>query len=137
MRQGLRAVLSIIIMASLVLAAGAGEPGDNVVYVCPCGSGCTCQPASKTPGKCACGKELRKTHVLRLEGSEGLVCTCEGECTCPIDGDDPTRCLCGKPVERTSLKGLHVCDCGNPRCVCTVTKEPGLCKCGKELKKAE
>lgn len=140
MRQKL--TLFILFCALISLAAygtvvRATEPDDNVVYVCDCGKGCACVSASKRPGKCACGKKLRKSLVLKLDGADGFVCTCEKDCTCPIDGDDPTKCLCGEPVEKTSLKGLYVCDCGNPRCVCTVSAEPGICKCGKELKKAE
>ena len=29
-------------------------------YVCPCGSGCGCGTVSQKPGKCACGKPMKK-----------------------------------------------------------------------------
>jgi hypothetical protein len=31
-------------------------------YVCPCGAGCNCNTVSQKPGKCACGKELKKVE---------------------------------------------------------------------------
>ena len=29
-------------------------------YACPCGPGCKCDTISQSPGKCACGKDLKK-----------------------------------------------------------------------------
>ena len=31
-------------------------------YVCPCGTGCGCGTVSQKPGKCACGKQLKKVE---------------------------------------------------------------------------
>ena len=31
-------------------------------YACPCGPGCKCDTISQNPGKCACGKELKKVE---------------------------------------------------------------------------
>jgi hypothetical protein len=31
-------------------------------YVCPCGAGCKCDTISQSPGKCACGKDLKKVE---------------------------------------------------------------------------
>jgi hypothetical protein len=31
-------------------------------YACPCGAGCNCDTISQAPGKCACGKDLKKVE---------------------------------------------------------------------------
>ena len=31
-------------------------------YACPCGPGCKCDTISQNPGKCACGKDLKKVE---------------------------------------------------------------------------
>lgn len=115
------------------------ETRADVLYACDCGNGCDCNTLSKTPGACACGKDLRWHHVVKVEQNEALLCGCEEGCACKLDPNDATRCACGKPVKRVDLKGsgLFFCNCGGS-CFCnTVKNTGGECRCGMPLKQAE
>lgn len=123
-------------------AAATGEAAvterTDVLYACDCGGDCGCNTLSKTPGQCACGKELRWHHVVRVEGDVALLCGCEEGCKCEVSKDDPEKCGCGKPLKRVSLKdsGLFFCNCGGS-CGCNnVSDKPGECRCGMQLKPA-
>jgi hypothetical protein len=119
--------------------AHANTDRQDVIYSCDCGSGCNCNSVSTQPGKCACGKELKWGHVLKIEGDEALLCQCEEGCECSLSESDPTKCACGNDVKRVKLagSGLHFCNCGGS-CYCnTVSDQPGKCKCGMELKKVD
>lgn len=108
------------------------------VYVCACGADCTCTTVKAAPGKCSCGKDLKASHVLRVENDDALVCACEAGCTCKLDAKDATKCGCGKAVKRVNLKGtgIYFCNCGGT-CECnTLSTKPGKCKCGMALKKS-
>lgn len=83
----------------------------------------------------ACGKALRWTHVVKVEGSEALLCTCDEGCACNLAPQHPAQCSCGKPVKRVSLagSGLYFCNCRGS-CHCnTVSAAPGSCRCGMPL----
>lgn len=122
-----------------VVTDEAATPGrSDVLYVCDCGNDCDCNTLSKNPGKCACGKELRWHHIVKVEGDEVLLCTCGEGCQCALSKTDSNKCACGNPVKRVSLKdsGLFFCNCGGS-CTCnTVSDKPGQCGCGMKLKPA-
>jgi len=124
-----------LLHASSATASTDGERKD-LLYSCACGESCDCGTVSTKPGKCSCGKEMRETHVLKVEGDEAIVCTCGGGCKCELDAKDPTKCGCGKAVDWVDLKGsgLYFCNCGGS-CMCnTVSGKPGECKCGMKQK---
>ncbi|BCR06559.1 hypothetical protein DESUT3_36280 [Desulfuromonas versatilis] len=136
----------LLLIAFLLVIAGcaahnrsAADTGRNdVLYVCDCGPQCSCNTVSAEPGKCACGKDLKWTHVVKIEGDEALLCTCKQGCTCAIDAKDPSKCGCGMPLKRVSLKGtgIHFCNCGGS-CFCnTVAAKAGQCRCGMPLKQS-
>jgi hypothetical protein len=111
------------------------EARHDILYVCNCGPDCDCGSVSLAPGTCACGSELAKAHLLRMDGNVATVCMCSGDCTCKLDPADPTKCTCGQPVKQVSLegKGLYYCNCGGS-CTCNhVAGEPGECHCGMAL----
>jgi hypothetical protein len=119
-------------------AAKAAEP-RNVLYTCACGEACQCVKAGTKDGQCACGKPLKWSHVVKVEGSVALVCSCAKGCKCKLDPKDATQCGCGHAVARVELKGtgLYFCNCGSS-CACnTVSDMPGQCGCGMALKQAE
>jgi hypothetical protein len=85
--------------------------GDEL-YVCACGEGCPCDTMSRNAGQCACGKDLAKTKVTKVE--KGKI-TVESR---------------GKPFISA---GKYACDCG-PDCKCdTISQNPGNCTCGKKM----
>lgn len=85
--------------------------GDEL-YVCGCGEGCKCDTMSKDRGKCACGNELKKSKVTKVE---------KGKIT--MEGRDRPFVSIGK----------YVCACG-PECKCdTISQNPGTCSCGKGM----
>ena len=113
----------------------AAEVRHDVVYACACGPECTCNSLATTAGTCTCGTELGWTHLVKVEGNEGLLCTCAEGCSCEIDASDPTKCSCGGELRRVSFEGtgLYYCNCGGS-CTCNfVSSEPGNCSCGMEL----
>ena len=132
-----------LILLSVVLAWGcAAKTGDaqagarqDVLYVCNCGDACKCNAMSTKPGNCACGKEMKWNHVVKVEGDEALLCTCAEGCTCQIDPKVAAKCGCGQPLKRVSLKGtgIYFCNCGGS-CFCnTVSDQPGKCRCTMNL----
>lgn len=135
----------VLSVAVLLLLAGCASMGlsktetarTDVLYTCNCGPGCQCNTVSTTPGKCACGNDLKWGHVLQVEGSEAVLCRCEKGCRCQgLDTQDPTKCACGQPVKRVDLAGtgIHFCNCGGS-CKCNMVNQgPGQCRCGMKLK---
>ena len=143
----IRTVLTLVTALALTIpmwhpspaSAGPDNGRKDLLYTCACGASCDCGTVSTKPGTCACGKEMRETHVVKVEGSEAIVCTCGGGCLCALDDQDPTKCGCGKAVERVELKGkgVYFCNCGGS-CRCnTLADAPGACKCGMKLKKVD
>ncbi len=136
------AVLFMILGSGCAPAPSATTENKQVrhdqLYLCDCGEGCTCNTVVTAPGQCACGKELKGYHVVKIEGDEALLCTCGETCVCAIDPKDESKCGCGQPVKRVSLKGtgVYFCNCGGA-CACnTLAGKPGTCVCGMPLKKA-
>jgi len=130
--------LTFIIGTVSISAAKKGRDGKRSgYYVCNCGPECKCDSISKKPGKCTCGKEMTKMHLLAIEGDTALFCTCGGGCECKINPDDKTKCGCGNPVKTVSLKGKYVCACGADCKCAAISDKPGKCKCGNEMKKVE
>ena len=119
-----------------VPSAGMGAAGrSDVLYACDSGD---CNTLSKSPGKCACGKELRWHHVIRVEGDEALLCTCDEGCQCAQSKTEPARCACGNLAKRVSLRNseLFFCNCGGS-CSCNnISDKLGECRCGMKLKQA-
>jgi hypothetical protein len=111
-------------------------PRQDVLYACNCGDSCKCMSVNTKAGNCACGKEMKWHHVVKVEGDEALLCSCKEGCACQIDPKDATKCSCGQPLKRVSLKGtgINFCNCGGS-CFCnTASDQPGKCRCGMELK---
>ncbi len=137
------AILLLALAATVLFwgcaAKGAHAPAaarQDILYVCDCGDACKCNSMATRPGNCACGKPMKWSHVVKIEGDEALLCTCTEGCACQIDAKDPAKCACGQPIKRVSLKGtgIRFCNCGGS-CFCnTVSNQPGQCKCGMELK---
>ncbi len=135
---------SLMLLIFLLILGGCAALKPNaadtsrkdLLYVCDCGPQCSCNTVSSEPGKCACGKELKWTHVVKIEGDEALLCTCNKGCACTIDAKDASKCACGQQLKRVSLKGsgIHFCNCGGS-CYCnTVSSKAGECGCGMPLK---
>ena len=130
-----------LICVGYVVATTTDELADrqDVLYACDCGPECKCNTVSTKPGKCACDKELKWGHVLKVEGNEAIICQCQEGCKCKLSADDPTMCGCGNKVKRVNLDktGINFCNCGGS-CMCnTVSDQPGKCRCGMNLKSAE
>ena len=131
----------VVIMLALILVVAAVSFADEKAkengqpyYICNCGPDCNCNSMSKEPGNCKCGKPMKQTHLLAIEGGNALFCTCGTGCNCKINEQDHSKCGCGNPVKKISLKGKYICDCG-AGCSCnTISDTPGSCKCGKPLK---
>ena len=140
----MRILASILAVAcTFFLVSCASTPASlkeakvGVLYLCGCGADCQCVKIAVKSGKCGCGKEMVAVHPLKLEGDMVLACSCSGDCKCAFDAKDPAKCGCGKPIRKVALKGsgLYYCACGGTCCV-TISDKPGMCKCGKDLKKA-
>lgn len=116
-------VLALAVSAWTMALASSGKvefkAGDEV-YACPCGEACDCLTLSYKAGPCACGKDLVKAKVVKVEDGKVLV---------KAEGWDKER-----PFKSS---GAYVCACGDA-CSCkTISQKPGKCGCGKDLKKAE
>lgn len=138
----LAAILGILLLVAGCAgmhAAGMGEKRTDVLYTCDCGADCKCNSMSTEPGNCTCGKPMKWGHVLRIEGTKAVLCQCAEGCRCEgLDPKDASKCLCGSPVKEVNLagSGLYYCNCGGS-CACgTVSKTPGKCRCGMDLKQA-
>ena len=79
-------VLVLALLGGIAALCAAEEPVErnDVLYVCGCEAGCTCNSVSTEPGNCSCGKPMKWHHVVKVEGSEALLCTCGEGCTCAI-----------------------------------------------------
>lgn len=144
--KSIKSWLGILVFSLLLVGSGAIQSPaadadrHDVLYTCACGPSCNCNTVSTKPGKCACDKELKWGHVLKIEGNEAILCQCGEGCQCGgLDAKDPSKCVCGNPVKRVSLEGtgIYFCNCG-ASCFCnTVSDQPGKCRCGMDLKKEE
>ena len=105
-------------VASMSVAADAGKAplkaGDEI-YVCNCGKECKCDSMARKASKCACGSEMAKVKVTRVEGAKAYYMANGKERTVATAGK--YACACGSG-----------CDCGY------ISQKPGKCACGKELK---
>lgn len=122
--------------AAAVAAPAVEGARKDVLYTCNCGPECKCNTVSTQPGNCACGKPLRWSHIVKVEGTEALLCTCAEGCACKLDPKDPSKCGCGEAIKRIELKGsgLFFCNCGGS-CTCnTVSDKAADCRCGMPLK---
>ena len=127
--------LTVSLLHTAPATAETDTDRQDLLYTCACGKSCDCGTVSTKPGKCSCGKEMRESHVLKVEGNEAIVCTCGGGCKCALENNDSTQCGCGKTVERINLKGagVYFCNCGGS-CKCnTLSDAPGDCNCGMKL----
>jgi len=103
--------LALVTLALADKAKMTAKVGDQL-YVCACGEGCPCDTMSRNPGQCACGKDLVKTKVTKVE--KGKI-TVESR---------------KKPFASVAK---YVCDCG-PDCKCdTISQNSGNCTCGKKM----
>jgi hypothetical protein len=124
-RNRMRKLLIFAIVCSFIFAGVAladktkmtGKVGDEI-YVCGCGDGCDCDYMSKNPGKCACGKDLVKTKISKVEEGKITVearktpfvsagkyaCACGSECKCDTIGQKPGKCACDKDMAPVAKK---------------------------------
>lgn len=98
------------------------------VYVCP-----DCDMMAMKEGKCTCGKELVKRHLLGTKDGKALLCACDAGCACDAKGVKDGKCACGKEVKKVRVKGMYVCPMGCPE----ISDKPGKCACDMEMKKVE
>ena len=104
---------TIAVYAALERGAIKLAPGDEI-YVCDCGEACPCRTVSRHPGKCACGNDLVKSKVVKVEGEIA---------TLDVNGKEETFPITGK----------YACACG-PSCNCdTISQSPGNCTCGTPM----
>lgn len=121
--------LGLIIGGHLAVEAKkkVSSADDNIVYYCKEDGS-----VSKVPGKCT---DAQKMRVVKLNGTAGYLCPVDENSSGVLEEDEPLMCDNGKPPVKADLNGFYVCNCGNPKCVCTVSMNPGLCKCGNKLKR--
>ena len=113
--------LVIVLTICCAFAKSDSQPAfkaGDTVYVCGCGAGCNCGTVSSTQGTCACGKDLVKSSVSRVEN---------GKLAYMVNGTEMSVPATGK----------YVCACGSG-CNCkTISQKPGKCGCGGALKKVD
>ncbi len=135
--RALIVAMTAIAVCGCVFAAEADEPTPpakekpaitEAVYVCP-----DCHAVALKEGKCACGKQLVKMHLLGVKDGEALLCPCGETCNCDFMGMKDGKCACGKEVKKASCKGIYCCPKGCP----VMSDKPGKCACGKGMKKCE
>ena len=117
------AVLVLLFNAALAFAGPSGQTNLKVgdeVYACNCGESCGCQTMAMMPGKCACGSDMVKAKVMKVE---------DGTVMLKADSWEKERSF--------KTTGKYACSCG-PACKCgAVSQKPGKCPCGVEMKKVE
>lgn len=126
MRSFIAALVSMVFILAVSAAPALSESKEaqtfkakagDTIYVCGCGAGCDCGVLSHKTAKCACGMDLVKTTVTRVEKERIYYM------------------LNGKELSAPAV-GKYVCPCG-PGCNCgMISQKPGTCGCGKPLKKA-
>ena len=121
----MKKLLILTIMFSFIFAALAfadktemtAKVGDQL-YVCGCGEGCKCDTMSRNTGKCACGKDLVKSKVTKVEKGKitmdvrktpfvsigKYACACGPDCKCDTISQNPGNCSCGKPMMEVKAK---------------------------------
>ena len=123
------------------VSAGSVKAGDTV-YVCGCGEACQCKVISETTGKCACGKDLAKATVVKVDGDAATVSVNGREQAFPLDAKGCGNCD-KKPAGCASCDkkpaGCASCDkkadCGcNKQADCGCNKN-GECGCSKKPSK--
>ncbi len=135
---------SILIAIAMVALCGnvyAGDEGTpmppaakdkatvtKAVYVCP-----TCEMTALKPGKCKCGADLVKMHLLGTKDGKAQLCACGADCKCDAKGAKDGKCACGKEVKESSIKGLYHCKMGCP----VLSDQPAKCACGMDMEKVE
>ncbi len=115
---------SIVFVLAIVTFSMGAEKGKldlkvgDERYVCNCGEKCACKTISMSQGKCACGNDMVKAKVAKVE---------KGKANFKAVGWDKERSF------KTVAK--YVCSCA-PDCKCgTISQNPGKCACGAEMKK--
>ncbi len=116
-------VLPIVLFVLVAFAFAAEKQkmefkvGDEQ-YVCNCGDACPCKTISMNAGKCACGKDMVKATVTKVE---------KGKAMFKSAGWDKERAF--------PTVAKYKCACG-PDCKCnTISQNPGNCTCGKKMNK--
>lgn len=125
MKRAMVCLLAMVFVCGLFgLAAAEVKNGKlylkvgDEVYICGCGEGCGCDTISMKPGKCACGADLVKAKVTKVE---------KGKAYFMVDGKERVLKTAGK----------YACACG-AGCNCdTISQKPGKCHCGKDMKEVK
>ncbi len=140
MKMNLSFVMGLLLAGAAITLYAADEPKDTpavekpavapqVVYVCQ-----HCDTMALKAGKCGkCEKEMAQRHLLGTKDGQAMLCPCGGDCKCDAKGIKDGKCGCDKDVKMMSCKGMYCCTSGCPM----VSKTPGKCACGIEMKKAE
>jgi hypothetical protein len=119
----LAAALILVVVATICLANATSDQASpfkvgDTVYVCGCGAGCGCGTVSSKEGTCACGKNLIKSSVTKVENGKLFYMVNGAEMSAPTTGK-------------------YICACGSA-CPCkTISQKPGKCGCGGALKKMD
>ena len=141
MKIHLAIVLGVAMAGSAFMVCAAEHPATErpkeekkatvttSVYVCP-----DCEAMALKAGKCdKCGKELVQKHLLGTKDGQAMLCDCGASCTCDAKGIKDGKCGCGKEIKTMSSKGMYVCPMGCP----DISKTPGKCACGMDMKQSE
>lgn len=122
----LSTIILLIPLVLLVQAQGLSRAESRIelregdeVYACGCGKECGCGTLSRVANRCACGRELVKSRVVRIEGEHAILvvdrrekvfrtagrygCGCMKDCGCGTISQRPGKCACGRillPLDR-------------------------------------
>ncbi len=117
-------VFPIVFVMTMVAFSFGAEKGKldlkvgDERYVCNCDEKCACKTISMNQGKCACGNDMVKAKVVKVE---------KGKANFKAEGWQKERSF------KTIAK--YACNCA-PDCKCgTISQNPGKCTCGAEMKK--
>lgn len=130
------AVLGGILIFSISAFMQRGHASSNNLYVCINCPMCNVnvQTVSSEPGKCMCGKKLKETRIIKIEGHEAYLCQCEKENTHNDKDRVASHSDCPKDLlVKIDLEDKHLyysnCDGHCPN----ISMDPGACKCGKKF----
>jgi hypothetical protein len=113
-------LMVLVTVVGLAVAVENGKlnlkSGDSV-SACNCGDKCGCRTMANTEANCSCGNKMLKAAMVK------------------VDGDKAKLKAAGWDKERAfPTKGKYACVCENCNCG-MISRNPGKCGCGSEMKK--
>ena len=98
MRKTILFAVLVLFCAAVAFAGTFGKMelkvGDEV-YACNCGENCPCMTMSKAPGKCACGNDMVKAKVMKVEEGQVMLKADSWEKERPFKTTGKYACACG------------------------------------------